>query len=291
MPLHGASIARTFHDARAPNPRNTQYYELHGHRALWQNGWKAVTLHDPADSFDDDRWELYDLTKDFSETRDLSQQFPQKLAELEDQWWREARTYGVLPLDGREPLRSRGARANPPRMLSGRESYTYFPGQEHLPAPVAPNLYNRSFSITAQVDRADNKVEGVLVARGDRNGGFSLYVKDGKLVFDANHFGWRHTIIRSEREVPVGKSVLRFDYTRVDQFHGIGVLSIGAAVAAERTIESSPPWVLSWEGLDVGRDALSPVTDDYATKGDFALPAAALTRIDIKVGPPPVAKP
>ena len=116
-------------------------------------------------------------------------------------------------------------------------------------------------------------------------------MKDGRLVFDANHLGWRHTVIRSQREVPVGKSTLRFDYTRIDQSHGIGVLTIGGKKTAEGTIESSPPWLLSWEGLDVGRDALSPVTDDYATKGDFALPAAALTRIDIKVGPPPAAKP
>lgn len=291
MPLHGVSIAPTFLDAKAPNPRETQYFELHGHRALWHNGWKAVTFHRHDTSFDDDRWELYNLTEDFSESKDLSQKYPQKLAELKDLWWREARAYGVLPLDGREPLRSRGARANPPGMLSGREFYRYLPGQEHLPAPVAPNLFNRSFSITALVDRADHKVEGVLLARGDRNGGFAFYLKDRRLVFDANHFGWRHTVIRSEREVPIGRSTLRFAYTRVDQSHGIGVLTIGLAKTAEGRIESSPPWQLSWEGLDVGRDALSPVSDDYAAKGDFALPAAALTRIDIKVGPPPAAKP
>ena len=114
MPLHGVSIAATFDHADAPNPRDTQYFELHGHRALWHNGWKAVTLHDPATSFDDDRWELYNLAKDLAETRDLSQQYPKKLAELVDLWWREARLYGVFPLDGREPLRSRGTRATPP---------------------------------------------------------------------------------------------------------------------------------------------------------------------------------
>jgi arylsulfatase len=159
-----------------------------------------------------------------------------------------------------------------------------------LPAPVAPNLFNRSFSITALVDRADQDVEGVLIARGDRNGGFAFYLKDGRLVFDANHFGWRHTVIRSERKVPVGKSILRFDYTRVDPFRGIGVLTIGGVKAAEAKIESSLPWMLSWEGLDVGRDSLSPVTDDYGPKGDFVFPVAALSRVDIKLGPPPAAK-
>jgi hypothetical protein len=120
---------------------------------------------------------------------------------------------------------------------------------------------------------------------GDRNGGFAFYLKDGRLIFDANHFGWRHTVIRSERLVPVGKTTLRFDYTRVDQFHGIGVLTIGGAKTVEGTIESFPPWQLGWEGLDVGRDSLSPVTADYAAKGDFAFPASALVRVDINVGP------
>ena len=95
-----------------------------------------MTFHRQDTSFDDDRWELYHLTEDFSESKDLAQKHPQKLAELKDFWWREARTYGVFPLDGRDPLRSRGARANPPRLLSARGSYTYFPGQEHLPAAV-----------------------------------------------------------------------------------------------------------------------------------------------------------
>ena len=130
----------------------------------------------------------------------------------------------------------------------------------------------------------------MLLARGDRNGGFALYLKDGRLVFDANHLGWRHTVLRSQREVPVGKSTLRLDYTRIDQAHGIGVLSINAEKTAEAPIDSPPPWLLSWEGLDVGRDALSPVTDDYASMGDFAFPAAALARVDIKVGPPPAAQ-
>jgi arylsulfatase A-like enzyme len=291
MPLHGASIAPIFRDANAPSPRKTQYFELHGHRALWHDGWKAVTFHQSDASFDDDRWELYHLAVDFSESKDLTQQYPQKLAELKDLWWREARAYGVLPLDGHDPLKSRGTRANTPGMLSGRESYTYFPGQEHLPAPVAPNLVNRSFSIIADVDRSDEKVEGVLLARGDRNGGFALYLKDGRLVFDANHLGWRHTVIRSRREVPVGKSTLRLDYTRIDQTHGIGALSINGEKIAESPIDSPPPWLVSWEGLDVGRDALSPVTDDYAGKGDFAFPPSALRRVDVKVGTPPATKP
>jgi arylsulfatase A-like enzyme len=291
MPLHGASIARTFSDPKAANPRETQYFELHGHRALWHNGWKAVTFHQSDTSFDDDRWELYRLTDDFSESKDLAQRQPQKLAELKDLWWREARAYGVLPLDGHDPLKSRGTRVSPPGMLSGRESYTYFPGQEHLPAPVAPNLVNRSFSIIAEVNRPKQTIEGVLLSRGDRNGGFTLYVKDGLLIFDANHLGWRHTVIRSQRDVPVGKSTLRLDYTRIDQTHGIGVLSINAEKTAEAPIDSPPPWLVSWEGLDVGRDALSPVTDDYADKGDFAFPATALARVNINVGPPPAAKP
>ena len=177
-------------------------------------------------------------------------------------------------------------------MLSGRESYTYFPGQEHLPAPVAPNLVNRSFSITAVVDRPDHKVEGVLLARGDRNGGFAFYVKDGRLFFDANHLGWRHTVLRSQREVPVGKSTLRFDYTRIDQAHGIGVLiDRRGKDRGSRDRLAAPLADLVGRPRRRPRCAFTGHRRLRHGEGDFAFPAAALTRVDIKVGPAPAAKP
>ena len=199
-----------------PNPRDTQYFELHGHRALWHDGWKAVTFHQSDASFDEDRWELYHLTDDFAETRDLAREYPQKLADLKDLWWREARAYGVLPLDGRDPLKSLGTRAQPPGMLSGRASYSYFAGQEHLPAAAAPNLVNRSFSITALVDRPDRSTEGVLVARGDRNGGFS-FLRQGRparLRRQSSSAGAIPCCDRSAR-FPSANRHFRFEYARV----------------------------------------------------------------------------
>jgi arylsulfatase A-like enzyme len=98
MPIQGKSIRPTFADPKSPNPRNTQYFELWGSRSIWHEGWKAVGIHKPGADFDTDRWELYDLTSDFSESVDLASRNPQKLEELKKLWWSEAAKNGVLPL-------------------------------------------------------------------------------------------------------------------------------------------------------------------------------------------------
>ena len=108
MPLHGASIARTFVMRNAPNPRETQYFELHGHRALWHNGWKAVTFHQADASFDDDRWELYHLTDDFSESKDLAREHPAKTGGAERSL--VARSQGLWRLAAGRPRSAQVAR-------------------------------------------------------------------------------------------------------------------------------------------------------------------------------------
>jgi arylsulfatase len=101
MPIHGASFLDVLRDARAPAPRDTQVFELRGERAIYHDGWRAVSVHAPGTPYDQDRWELYDDTRDFAEAHDLAAQYPDRLKAMQDLWWREARTYGVLPLTAR----------------------------------------------------------------------------------------------------------------------------------------------------------------------------------------------
>jgi arylsulfatase len=107
MPLEGKSIRATFDDAASPDPRDTQYFELWGSRGIWHKGWKAVGMHVPGTDFDKDRWELYDVRNDFSESADLAAQNPAKLEELKKLWWTEARRYGALPLLEAPGMRNR----------------------------------------------------------------------------------------------------------------------------------------------------------------------------------------
>jgi arylsulfatase len=236
---------------------------MFGHRGIWADGWKAVTHHQAGQPFNDDEWELYHLDEDFSETHNLAQENPEKLRELIDLWWIEAGKQGVLPLD------DRGAELfathfQPHTPHAGRH-YVYYPPVSHMPSEVAPPLGNRSWVMTAEVAEVNPQKGGVLVAEGTQNIGFSWYVKDERLVFDYNIFT-NHHVLRSDAKIPeeVRKLGVRFQRKGAK---GTVTLSIDGNDCGNMEV----PFVLrmiSSTGMDIGRDGLSPVTDDY--KGSFA---------------------
>ncbi len=196
LPIHGASIAKTFDDAKGPNPRDTQYFELHGHRAIWHDGWRAVALHEAGRDFADDQWRLYHTAVDFAENNNLAAQYPDKLKELKDLWWAQAREYGVLPLDGRNPLDS--SRDTLARLALERPAaYTFYPNSAHLPHEVSPLLATFGYSLTAHIDRPDTSGEGVLFAYGGSAGGVVFYIRENKLIVEHNTFG-THNSVASE---------------------------------------------------------------------------------------------
>ncbi len=204
QPIEGASFVATLTDASAPT-RDTQYFEMLGSRAIYHDGWKAVTWKplgkmyslddDPDLPFDDDVWELFHVAEDFSESHDLAAEQPEKLRELQDLWWREAERYQVLPLDNRPQV----AIFDPaPRPWPARSRYEYRPGGT-VPEAVAVDVKRRSHTITAEVELpagvADGEADGVLLAMGATFGGFSLYVQDGRLQYVHN------LVARSEEHI------------------------------------------------------------------------------------------
>ena len=258
IPIHGASIAATFGDASAPAPRSVQYFEQMGHRGLWADGWKVTTYHEQGQPIDDDEWSLYHLDADFSECHDLSGQHPDKLRELIEAWWIEAGQHGVLPLDDRT-IELFGA-APRPATVHARDDYVYFPPIAHIPADASPPLGGRSWTITADVDVPDADVEGVLYARGGHNVGHSFFVKDGTLHFDYNALG-THYRASSPLPITVGRHAVEARFDRTGKGGTLTLLLDGQ----ELTAIDIPKIVrmLGSTGLDVGRDALSPVVDDY----------------------------
>jgi arylsulfatase len=257
MPMHGASLTEALRDGAAPAARSTQYFEQMGHRGLWADGWKITTYHEAGRPFHDDEWALYHLDEDFSECHDLAQQHPGKLRELIDTWWVEAGQYGVLPLDDR----SIELFAAPPRPATphARSDYVYHPPIAHIPADAAPPFGGRAWLVTAEVD-VEEGAEGVLYARGSHNVGHSFFVKDGALHFDYNALGTHH---RVTAPVPLGagRHALGARFERVG--HG-GTLTLVAD--GENLASTEIPRIvrmLGSTGLDVGRDSLSPVVDDY----------------------------
>lgn len=265
IPMHGASIDATFRDAAAPTPRSVQYFEQMGHRGLWADGFKITTYHEQGHPFDDDEWALFNLDNDFSECHDVSAEHPDKLRELIDTWWVEAGKNGVLPLDDRMIELFGGAPR--PGTVHARKDYVYYPPVSHIPADACPPLGGRAWTITAVVDVPDAGAEGVIYARGSHNVGHSFFVRDDSLQFEYNALGTRY-----RARAPLSLSSGRHELTaRFDRDGRGGVLTVGCDGDDLGSVEI-PKIVrmLGSTGMDIGRDALSPVTDDYVAPYPFS---------------------
>jgi arylsulfatase len=265
MPVHGVSLKATFSDPAAKLARDVQYFEMLGHRGVWKDGWKAVTHHTPGAAFDDDKWELYRLSEDFSEYEDLAQREPGKLKELQDLWWTEAERLGVLPLDDRNAaalFRS----ATRPGLPTARSRFVYYPPIAHLVADVCPSGA-RGWTMTLDLDHPAGASDGALLARGSLNSGFLLMVKDGRLVFDYNYFH-DHTRVVGAAPLAPGAHQIGGVVTRNAEGGASVALSVDGQVVASGEIPKLL-FIVSSTGMDIGR-SLSPIAHDYETP--FAYP-------------------
>jgi arylsulfatase A-like enzyme len=204
-PIEGLSFKESLDDPSATSKRNTQYFEMMGHRSIYHDGWRAVCPW-PGASFteagaffgepipaekltelDASAWELYHVAEDFAENYNIATENRAKLIELIGQWYVEAGKYNVMPVDGRGTARFAEER---PQIAKDRASYTLYRGTQSVPANAGPRLLNRTHSITADVVIPEGGAEGVLTSYGGTDGGFSFFVKDGKLQYVQNYVAW-----------------------------------------------------------------------------------------------------
>jgi arylsulfatase A-like enzyme len=275
IPVSGTSLAYSFDAPDEPSHKRVQYFEMMGHRALYADGWKAVTRHTPGASFDDDQWELYHVAEDVSECDDLAGRHPKKVAELVDRWWTEAETHGVLPLDDRT-IELFGARFREHSPHPSDRHYTYRPPLTPMPAQVAAGIGGRSWDLHATVDRPAG-AGGVLYTMGNENSGLSVFVIDDHLAFDYNCFG-NHQVVTSLVPVPVGPSVIGVRFRRTGK-GGEATLVIDGEASGVVAI----PFVMrmiSSTGASVGLDHGSQVSTRY--RGAFPF-EGYLERVDIQL--------
>jgi arylsulfatase len=256
MPLHGASLLPSLTDPEAPRARGTQYFEMLGHRGIWQDGWKAVTHHSSGVPFDQDDWELYHLDQDFSEARNLAAEQPERLKALIDTWWREAETHGVTPLDDRgffELFRA----SRRPGMPTSRRHFRFLPPISHIVSDACPPVF-RGWTTRLDVDHPEGG-EGALISRGSLNSGMVLYIQGGRLVFDYNCFH-DHTVITAP--ITAGRRRIELDVKR----RGDGSGAVSLIIDGVKLAEGSIPrllMIISSLGMDFGRSP-RPVAPDYA---------------------------
>ena len=261
-PLEGESFLARLKAPGAPDRVTPQYFEMFGHRGIWKDGWKAVAFHPPGAPFEDDRWELFHLDRDFSEAHDLAATEPQRLKDLMALWWREADRHKVLPLDDRFAPRFA---ENAARFGGRRKRFVFHAGMGHLPTDVAPDVRSRAYRIEAEVTVPKGGAHGVLIAHGDATSGYSLFVRDGRLCHTLNIGGRRETVT-SDRPIPAGAHRLGVSVATLPQGRRF-TLSIDGEPAGSGDTQLGFATLISWSGLDIGRDRGSPV-------GDYSAPFA-----------------
>jgi arylsulfatase A-like enzyme len=290
--LQGISFADTLDNGTAPTKRHTQYFEMLGHRAIYHDGWRAVCpwpgpsfaeagvgfgqpiSADKLSELDASGWELYHIAEDFAENYNVADQHRDRLIALIGTWYVEAGKYGVMPVDGSGLARMI---AEKPMAAMPRDHYTYFPHTQSVPFSAGPRLLNRPHSITASVEIPNGGAEGVLLCQGSAAGGYSLFMKDGKLHYVHNYVGRSLHRVSSRDPVPSGAHELRFEFEptgKPDLPNGKGApgrlqLYVDGQLVGEAEAPVTTPFVFNPGALTCGSNPGSPVTPDYPSPFRF----------------------
>jgi len=291
-PFEGVSMLYSFNDEKAADQHTTQYFEMVGNRAIYDNGWVAAAQHSTPWSkaevtLAEDKWELYNVDEDFSQANDLAAENPEKLKEMKELFTSEAIKYHVLPLDDRIYERFNPAVAGRPDLMGDRTSITLRAGMDHIMENAFINLKNRSHNITAVVEIPKDGGEGVIIAQGGRFAGWSLYMKDGKISYVHNWFDKDRYYVTSSEPLPAGKVTIRYEFAyeggKEAGKGGTGTIFVNNKKVAEGKIEKTVPSAFSFdETTDVGADHHTPVTDEYSRLGNEFTGKIEKVTVDLK---------
>ena len=258
LPVTGHSFAHLLNNSEAESNNKVQYFEMAGSRAIIAEDWKAVTRHIQGTDYDEEPWELYDLSSDWSECNDLAESNQSKLKELQQLWWDEAHKHGVMPLDDRT-IELFGSRFRERSPHSPDRKYVYRPPMSPIPAQAAASIGGRSFDITGKVSFKSGE-RGVLFAYGTENSGISFFVLNDRLMIDYNAFD-DHSIIESEATIPNGEVELKAEFRRLGNN---GTIELFINQEPNGKIEV-PLYMrmISSVGASIGFDHGSPVSELY----------------------------
>jgi arylsulfatase len=277
QPFTGIPMNYSFDDPDAPNAKKQQYYEMFGNRAIWKDGWKAVTLHanrmpwdvNVVKPFEDDVWELYHVAEDFSESKDLADQYPEKLEELKKVFEEEAWENNVYPMY--DDMLARLNKVNYVLFGDKKEFVYYAPGAVRIAEKASAPVKGRSHKIETTIDLEGDE-EGVIVACGGMTGGYTMYIKGGKLHYKYNFLdGEFHHLI--SKPLPKGETHLMFTFEldrsklepgKIMPWPGTGALYINGEKQDERYFPTTHVSTYSLaETFDVGMDTGTQVDPDY----------------------------
>jgi len=293
-PIEGVSMVYTFDkaNANAPSTHKTQYFEMIANRGIYNDGWFANTtppvppwvINAKMPAVEDYKWELYNLTEDYSQANDLSAKMADKLKEMQALFLTEAAKYQVLPLDNSTFAR---AAAPKPSATAGQTVFTYNGVNPGIPSANAPSVIGRSYTIAADIAVPKGGGNGMIATQGGRFGGYGIYLLDGKPVFNYNFMALQQFRWAGERALTPGKHLVEFDF-KYDgpgvAKGGTGILKVDGEVVATKTIPHTIAFLMvSDETFDVGVDTRTPINDK-----DYKVPFAfngKINKLTYNLGP------
>jgi arylsulfatase A-like enzyme len=277
-PIEGVSMAYSFADAKAPDRRQTQYFEIFGNSGIYHDGWFASTTPTrlPWSGVGNDmdvlttKWELYNIEKDYSQAEDLAAKNPEKLREMQTRFYVEAAKYNVLPIQTSAAERfGEGIR---PSLTGDRKSFTYQAGMTRIPEGAAPNIKNRNWGLSTEVEVTGDE-SGVIATQGGLFGGWGLYFEKGRPVFSYTFAdGSNYRVVGREALAP-GKHKLTLDMVAEAQGMGkpaMATIRVDGREAGSVRVEKTTPFRFSTEEtLDFGMDTGTPVDLSYDVPSRF----------------------
>ncbi len=293
-PMDGVSMLYTIDDAKAKDRRTTQYFEMFGNRGIYHEGWVACTRHSipwvmaKLPPLTEDVWELYNVDEDFSQANNLAAKNPEKLKELQEIFNQEAIKNNVFPIDDRRVERFNPALAGRPDLMDGRTSLTVYEGMTGMMENAFINIKGVHHTVTAEVELSDANTNGVILSQAGYFGGWTIYMKNGKIHHEYNWFGLERTNIASPDTVGPGNHTFKYEFipdARTPGAGGKSILSIDGQIVVEGQIPKTQPFAFSAdEGADVGMDGETPVSPDYK-QGDNKF-SGKIESITISTVPP-----
>jgi arylsulfatase len=293
-PIEGTSMLYTFDDADAEERHTTQYFEMFGNRAIYSRGWFARTIHrapwqtQNLPPLTTDVWDLYDVTSDFSLTRNLAAEHPEKLQEMQAMFMVEAEKYHVLPIDDRTIERTNPALAGRPDVLGDRTTLTLYEGMQGMLENTFMNIKNQSSRITAELEVPPGGASGAILSQGGRFGGWSLYMTDGRPAYVYNFLGLERYTIEAPNALPAGPVTVVLDFA----YDGGGVgkggdatLSVNGKTVARGRVERTQPNIFSAdETADVGLDNQTPVAEGIGVGAETRF-TGKIRKVTLEVSP------
>lgn len=273
-PFDGVSLLYSFNASDAKERHTTQYFEMFGNRGIYHEGWVAGTRHSipwvlahTLPKLSEDVWELYNVSEDFSQAENLAGKYPEKLRELQKVFFKEGVKNNVFPIDDRRSERFDASIAGRPDLMGKRTKMTVYEGMTGMMENAFVNTKGRSHSIEAVVD-VPARVNGVIISQAGRFGGWTLFAKNGRVHYEYNFFGTEHTKLASPKQLNSGEHTVRFEFladANKPATGGLGILYVDGQKVSQARIPKTHPFMYSAdEGVDVGIDAETNVSSDYA---------------------------